>query len=149
MFNRAYKILRNVQDAEDAVHEAFIKIAENIEKISQLSRHKQARYIVTIIENKAIDIYRKKQAHPTQPLYEAADYSIIDAYSDGDLARCILKLPYHDREIILLKFDLELSNKEISEILDIPQTAVRKRLQRAKAKLKEICETEGIDNANI
>ena len=33
MFHVAYEILHNEQDAEDAVHQAFVKIAENIKKI--------------------------------------------------------------------------------------------------------------------
>lgn len=33
MYHVAYKILNNEEDAEDAVHDAFIKIAENISKI--------------------------------------------------------------------------------------------------------------------
>lgn len=33
MYHVAYEILHNEQDAEDAVHQAFIKIAENIKKI--------------------------------------------------------------------------------------------------------------------
>lgn len=146
MFNRANRILNNVQDSEDAVHEAFLKIAENIEIISSLERHKQDRYIVTIIENKAIDAYRKKLAHPTEPLFDLAEYSIMDTYSDGDIARCILKLPHDYREVLLLKFDLDLTNKEISESLDITQDLVRKRLQRARAELRRICEMEGIDD---
>lgn len=146
MFNRANKILNNNQDAEDAVHEAFLKIAENIEKISRMERHKQDRYIVTIIENKAIDIYRKKRAHPTEPLFDLAEYSVVDAYSDGDIARCILKLPHDYREVLLLKFDLELSNQEISDTLGISQDLVRKRIQRARAELREICKMEGIND---
>lgn len=149
MFNRANKILNNDQDSEDAVHEAFIKIAENIDKISRLECHKQDRYIVTIIENKAIDAYRKKRAHPTEPLFDLAEYSVIDNYSDGDIARCILKLPHDYREVLLLKFDLELSNKEISDALDISQALVRKRIQRARAELRRICKMEGIDDATI
>ena len=149
MFNRANKILHNKQDSEDAVHEAFLKIAENIEKISSLERHKQDRYIVTIIENKAIDAYRKKQAHPTEPLFDLAEYSVVDAYNDGDIARCILKLPHDYREVLLLKFDLELTNKEISDALSISQALVRKRLQRARTELRMICKMEGLDDATI
>ena len=36
MFHIANRILTNEQDAEDAVHEAFLKIAENIEKIEDV-----------------------------------------------------------------------------------------------------------------
>ena len=41
MFHIANRILTNEQDAEDAVHEAFLKIAENIEKIGQPSVQKR------------------------------------------------------------------------------------------------------------
>ena len=63
MFYAANKILHNEQDAEDAVHIAFIKIAENIKKIDVLDCPKTRSYIVTIVENKAIDIYRRKSRH--------------------------------------------------------------------------------------
>ena len=35
MFHTAFKVLTHEQDAEDAVHHAFVKIAENITKISE------------------------------------------------------------------------------------------------------------------
>ena len=57
----AYRILNNASDAEDAVHDAFIKIAENMKKISDPVCPKTQSYVVTIVENKAIDLYRRKQ----------------------------------------------------------------------------------------
>ena len=146
MYNRAYRILRNQQDAEDAVHEAFIKIAENIEKISSLECHKRNKYIVTIIDNTAINVYRKKQAHPTTPLFDLEKYSTVDTYEDGDFIRCILKLPHNYRELLLLKYDLGFSNQEISKTLNVSRVVVRKRLQRARDALLAICKTEGIDD---
>ena len=146
MFNRANKILHNKQDSEDAVHEAFLKIAENIEKISSLECHKRNKYIVTIIENKAINTYRAKRLHPTEPLFDLAEYAVVDAYEDGDFTRCILKLPHDYREVLLLKYDLGFSNKEIADALDISQALVRKRLQRARNALRRICKMEGIND---
>ena len=61
MYYVAYRILNNASDAEDAVHDAFIKIAENIKKISEPVCPKTQSYVVTIVENKAIDLYRRKQ----------------------------------------------------------------------------------------
>ena len=57
MFHVAYEILHNEQDAEDAVHQAFVKIAENIKKIDDPICPKTHSYVVTIVENKAIDLY--------------------------------------------------------------------------------------------
>ena len=68
MYYVAYRILNNASDAEDAVHDAFIKIAENIKKISDPVCPKTQSYVVTIVENKAIDLYRRKQRRGALPL---------------------------------------------------------------------------------
>lgn len=54
MFHVAYEILHNEQDAEDAVHQAFVKIAENIKKIDAPVCPKTHSYVVTIVEHQAI-----------------------------------------------------------------------------------------------
>ena len=61
MFYIANRILNNEQDAEDAVHSAFVSIAENIQKIDEPMCPKTRGYIVTIVEGRAIDLYRRKQ----------------------------------------------------------------------------------------
>ncbi|MBE6947794.1 MAG: hypothetical protein E7454_06060, partial [Ruminococcaceae bacterium] len=60
MYRVAFAILNNPQDAEDAVHYAFVKIAENIKKINEPVCLKTKGFIVTIVRNRAIDVYRKK-----------------------------------------------------------------------------------------
>ncbi|MFQ8837836.1 MAG: sigma factor [Oscillospiraceae bacterium] len=52
MFYTAFQILKRPQDAEDAVHLAFLSIAENISRISDLDCPKTRAYIVTIVERK-------------------------------------------------------------------------------------------------
>ena len=48
MFYVANQILQNEQDAEDAVHDAFLSVAEHIKKFSRLERHKTKAFLVTI-----------------------------------------------------------------------------------------------------
>lgn len=138
MLTRAKKILRNEDDAEDAVHDAFLKIAEKIEKISSMDCHKRQSYFVTIIESKAIDIYRKKSAHPQVMLSELSNYSITDSYDDGILANCMMKLPHEYRMVLNLRFYIGLTNSEIASALNISSALVRKRVQRAREQLEEI-----------
>ena len=61
MFHVAFKILEQEQDAEDAVHHAFVKIAENITKISEPVCPKTKAFVVTIVENKSIDILPRRK----------------------------------------------------------------------------------------
>ncbi len=117
MFYVAKKILHNDQDAEDAVHNAFVKIIERIETISDLNSPQTKAFIVTIVENKAIDLYRQKARHPAQELCE--EIQGVEAAYDGEdgLARCILALPARDRDWILLKYDQGYSAQELSKLL--------------------------------
>ena len=140
----AFSILNNKHDAEDAVHNAFVKIAENIKKVDDPHSKKTRSYIVTIIETKAIDIYRKKQRHPEVPISEE-DMGIHFDYSNcGDLARCIAQLPSRQRAVLTLKYRHGYSNQEIAKILKISVHNAIKIDQRAKANLKELCIGEGL-----
>lgn len=51
MYVTAFSILHNEHDAEDAVHQAFIKVADNIKKIDDPKCPKSRFYIVAITEN--------------------------------------------------------------------------------------------------
>ena len=145
LFRVANKILNNPQDAEDAVHYAFLKLAENIRKIGEAEDPKTKGYIITIVENKAIDLYRHKQAHPQQEYMD--EISGIQVAYDGQnaLADCILKLPPKQRSVIILKYSYGYKNGEIAKILGTTYQNVQKLDQRAKQALKELCRKEGIE----
>ena len=144
MFHVANKILNHKQDAEDAVHQAFIKIAENIEKISEPVCPKTQSYIVTIVESKAIDLYRANQRRHTVEYTDEATGLSVPEPQVSSLAGCILKLPPRYREVILLKYYQGMSCKEIASQLNISVANATKLDQRAKHKLLELCEKEGI-----
>lgn len=61
MYAVAYKILHNIEDSEDAVHNAFLKIADNFEMIKKFSCQELQSYIVIIVRNSSINIYRKNK----------------------------------------------------------------------------------------
>lgn len=60
MFYIARRILPGEADAEDAVHQAFVSIIENLKKISEVRCPKTRSYVVIITERKAIDILRSR-----------------------------------------------------------------------------------------
>ncbi len=142
MYHVAYKILGNEQDAEDAVHNAFLKIAENIEKIPDPACPKTRSYIVTIVESKAIDLYRKKQRRRDESYLD--ELQGIPAPQARGLEGCILRLPARYREAILLKYYHGFSTREIASQLDISEANAAKLIQRAKQKLQALCEEEGV-----
>lgn len=61
MFHVANRILKDTYMAEDAVSEAFIKIAKNQTKILELGQKEQQDYVLILTKNTALDIWRKRQ----------------------------------------------------------------------------------------
>lgn len=135
MFHVANAVLRNEQDAEDAVHQAFLKIAERIEVIPEALGPRTRSLVVTIAERKAIDLYRAKGRHPTVDLDElplAYDRPLAE---DGTLAAAMAALPPRYREALLLKYDNGYETGEIAKFLDTTPDNVRQIIFRAKNKL--------------
>ncbi len=146
MFHVASRILNNVSDAEDAVHQSFISIAEHIEKISSPVCTKTQSFVVTIVERKAIDIYRRKTRQRVVPLEDEAAGLPVDMESArlGPLAAAIGRLSARYRQYILLKYDCGYSNQEIADMLGLSYEGVHSLDRRAKKKLKALLEEEGV-----
>lgn len=139
MYAAAFSILGNELDAEDAVHHAFVKIAENISKISEPECPKTKGYVVTIVENTAINIYRKKKRHPSLSLDEEGPWLAVEYSGGNELARCMAQLPGRYRQILLLKYHHGYSTKEIAKMLGLTAANAAKLEQRAKARLEILC----------
>lgn len=143
MFNQAYGVVKNQQDAEDAVHDAFEYIAKNIGNIEEPISKKTKVYVSIIAKNKAIDICRKKQSRQELPL-EEIDSPTIEQLPDHGLARCILQLSERDRQWILLRYYNGYSTKEIAKMMSLKEPAAYQLDRRAKIRLEEICNKEGV-----
>ncbi|HFL3113362.1 TPA: RNA polymerase sigma factor, partial [Clostridioides difficile] len=70
MFYVANKILKDDHLAEDAVHNAFIRIIKNIDKIDEVDSPRTKAFIVIIVERIAIDFYRKRKREKVSDIEE-------------------------------------------------------------------------------
>ncbi len=66
------------------------------------------------------------------------DDKINNIFNQKILQQALSKLPERSRELIILKYVNDLSNKEISEVLDKSESAIRTALSRSLTKLKEL-----------
>ena len=143
MYYTANNMLKDSHLAEDAVHNAFLRIINNLEKIEDINSHKTKGLIVIIVKNVSIDIYRKNKKERDNTIFiddldDINGYDEINKNEIGDLEIAISKLPENYKQVFLLKFSHELTDNEISEILDIKPDNVRKRISRGREKLKNI-----------
>lgn len=147
MFHTANRILRNEQDAEDAVQQAFFAVIDHLDKFSEAVCPKSRSLAVTIVERKAIDMYRAKQRRAVLPLEEDSinvpSASEIDLIPDRTvLAKAMAMLPTRYRELLFLKYDNGYSEREIAAMCSMTEANVSKTIQRAKKKLGSILEEQ-------
>ena len=143
MFYVANQILHNDHDAEDVVQQALLVIDQNLEKFSEIKCPKSRSFIVTIVERKAIDLYRVKQRNAAIPFEDALVHTLVDSDTDAaaervNLAEAMAMLPSRYRELLFLKYDHGYSEREIAVMCTMTEANVRKTIQRAKKQLKLI-----------
>lgn len=143
MIYTAKNIFNDNRLAEEAVQEAFIKIARVVGQIEDIDSHKTKNFTVIITRNTCLDILDKENRHRGLVNFDDVvnvspsvnvEMQIIE---NKELLDIIKELPEEDRNVILLKYYYEFSEKEISALLGISYDASRKRLQRARKKLEK------------
>lgn len=137
MYAVAYGILRNREDAEDAVHQAFVSLAEHYEKAAAVPENELKAYLIIVTRNTAINFYRsnRRDADRLTALEEDSGTVEINFFEQADydsLVSAILSLPEKYRDILYLRYLQELSPKETAGMLGISAENVRKRTERAK-----------------
>ena len=157
-FNIALRVLRNVEDAEDASQEALIKVFRNIKSFNMESTFKV--WLYRIVVNTCIDFKRRKSItaisiDETMDLgsgreiqREITDHSsnpdaLIERSFDKQMVNDAINMLEDDFKTIILLRDIKgFTYDEISQILDCNLGTVKSRLSRARKRLKEILERE-------
>ena len=136
----ALKILNDDQLAEDAVHNAFLKIFNHINEFVDLECQRTKNLIVIITRSVSIDMYRKRNREfentdiLDKELSVETDFSIIDV---NYILKEIDVLPEIYKDILLLKVEYGYKDREIAKLLGIKVDTVSKRLERARKQLKK------------
>lgn len=136
MLRVAMSILHNEQDAEDAVHQAFLSILNNLDKISSIDCLETKSYIVIIVERKSIDLIRSQKK--VVNLDDEAEIGVeIPMPGDSPLAEAMAKLPPRYREALQLRFFIGYSINEVAGVLGIEYGAAQRLILRAKDALEK------------
>ena len=144
-YNLAKWLLRNEQDAQDVVQEAFLRAFKSFGGFH--GSHGRA-WLLTIVRNTSYTLLKKNRVADLTTSFEeeihaSGDESvsaatILERSEDAELIREAMdELPAEFREILTLRHQEDLSYKEIADIAQIPPGTVMSRLARARVKLKE------------
>lgn len=149
MYIVAKRFLKDANDAEDVVQEAFIKA------FSKLHQYKAevtfGAWLKRIVVNKSIDFLKSKKQQLVE--LDEVHLKVVDtAHNDkwlvddtitvNDVKRAIHQLPEKYEYVVMLYLIEGYDHQEISEILNITEVASRTQLSRGKVKLQELLKTE-------
>ena len=147
--NLARWLLRNEQDAQDVVQEAYLRAFKSF---AGFHGSNGRAWLLTIVRNTYYTFLKKNRAVDlTTPFVDeihaighelASPATILEHAEDAELIRKAMDaLPAESREILALRHQEGLSYQEIADIAQIPPGTVMSRLARARGKLKECLAT--------
>ena len=152
MLQVALGVLRNQEDAEDAVQTALLCLAQHIRDLPTEEKPLRA-YVLVAARNAALSMLRSKKKEGTQisledlPLAAAEDdlfQKVVRSQDYALLLRSIRQLDPRYRDVLMLLHVQGLSIREAAAVLHRRPKTVRQQANRAKRLLLKICQKEGL-----
>jgi RNA polymerase sigma-70 factor (ECF subfamily) len=145
LFGHAYRILRNQEEAEDAVQEAFLKIwklggkLDKYISIEALALTMTRNYCLDQLRKRRYDNNDEEHFRNNQLLSAApSPQDQLEQKETSEILKVIIEnLPYNYRIIITLREIEELSYEEIAEITNMRINALRVSLSRARKIIRD------------
>ena len=156
-FAVAMGVVKNEDDALDAVQEAFVKVHKNIHKFQGSSNF--YTWLYRIVMNVSIDHIRKTTRRKSQDFDERALHEESEVAGDGALVPSVTNanpgkaalrrelggaiqaaldtLPEHHRAVIVLREIEGMSYEEMAVTLEVPKGTIMSRLFHARKKMQE------------
>ena len=151
MFSAAFDVVKNNEDAEDAVHNAFIGIANNMKSIDEVISKRTLSYVIKAAKYAAINIYNKNNKMSTVEFSDNIHITDDDFFNQvftkeeySKVVNIILELNDIYKFPMYYYYVCDMTIKEIASILGITTSSVKVRIHRGK---KEILRVIG-ENSN-
>lgn len=144
MLSCAYSILKDEGMAEDAVHNAFMRILNNLSKLDEVESPRTRAFVLVVTENAAKSLYSKLnrvkvvEFDENVPTAATVEKSVESTLTAEFIAQKIAELPEKYSRVMLLRYYNNLNDKEIASVLGISAPAVRKRLERGRKQLGDL-----------
>ena len=127
MVRLAYLLVDTQQEAEDVVQDAFAVVLPRLARLDN-----PAAYLRLCVLNRCRHLLRRRRVVRRQPA------PVHDESSLGfnHLLDAVRRLPHRQRSAVVLRYELQLTDAEIAEVLRVPVGTAKSTLHRAIARLR-------------
>jgi RNA polymerase sigma-70 factor, ECF subfamily len=138
----AFHLLGNESDAEEALQEAFFRAYRSLDRCREPARF--GAWLFSIVVNccRTAAVRRGRDAARHAPLDAAVEiglaHSTEETISQEEIRHALAALVPDQREAFLLKYVEELSYEEMAELIGAGESALKMRVKRACARLREL-----------
>ena len=145
IFAKCLSLLKSESEAQDATQDVLMKILLNMSKFGGKSRF--STWIYSITYNFCIDFIRRKKKDRSVyaddllenlDIEEEVEDSFLTEVNVSRLKVILNEIPTRDKSILLMKYQDDMSIREISGVLDKSESAIKMQIKRAKQKFKKI-----------
>jgi RNA polymerase sigma factor (sigma-70 family) len=142
VYRKCLSFVKDDAKAEDFTHDIFLKLVLNLSSYKETAKFSTWLYSITY--NYCIDQTRVAKKYSEVGLDD--NFDVPDDDDDSEIAeleaqqlnKAMKQILPEEKSILMMKYQDDLSIKEISDSLDISESAVKMRLLRAKEKLRKV-----------
>lgn len=146
MVYTAYSVLGNNEDAEDAVHDTFIKIARNMNSVGDPKSNETLSYVLKAVKNTAINLSKKNTTRnkhmQSQDVKDISDSAFLDKLriqeNYEEVVKAIRSLNDTYKDVLFYYFVEGMKAKDLADLLGRNKATVQQQIIRGKKKLLEI-----------
>jgi RNA polymerase sigma-70 factor, ECF subfamily len=146
IFNAAYRILHDYEDAKDVTQNVFVKAFQNLEHFDP--KHRFFSWIYRIALNESINLCKSRRrleaAEDTRVEEDTPEKLMRRTELGGVVEAALMSLGFEYRVVIVLRHFNDCNYQEMSEILEIPEKTVKSRLFTARTLLRQILSVKGV-----
>jgi RNA polymerase sigma-70 factor (ECF subfamily) len=144
VYNAAYRVVGNSEDASDITQIVFLKVSERLHEYD--AQYKFFSWVYRIAVNEAIDLLRRNRREEQLddeielpgPDGSNPEWQYSAAQLSARIQGALMKLKIDDRTVLTLKHFSGCSYREIGEILNLEEKTVKSRLFEARQRLGEL-----------
>lgn len=143
VFNFVYMRLLHREDAEDVTEDTFLKAMNSFGGYDP-AKASYITWLCTIARNTMIDHVRKAHSDKVVPFDESFDRGAMDKELESltddtqkRVAEIFTHLKQEERELLAMRYNMEMDYKQIAEIIGIEPKAAAKRVERLLKKCRE------------